>query len=108
MLPFGELLNPESRSPNDQKFTSYIRDLQTALDYAIARYHTSPYGRFMGPDNPMAGVDLTDLSPDLMGRCLHLRHTGGNAITQTVRLLESGRQVKPSAIVWQRTRILTV
>src|SRR5438094_9276124 len=43
VLPFGELWNSESGSPNDQKFTSYIRDLQTNLDYAMTHYYTRSY-----------------------------------------------------------------
>src|SRR5207247_10457731 len=50
VLPFGELWSSEASSANDQKFTSYLRDPQTGLDYAMARYYTSRYGGFLSPD----------------------------------------------------------
>ncbi len=36
------------------RFTSYERDSETALDYAMFRYDSSRLGRFLTPD-PMAG-----------------------------------------------------
>ncbi len=33
-----------------QKFTGYERDLETGLDFAQARYHSAPQGRFTSVD----------------------------------------------------------
>jgi RHS repeat-associated protein len=38
-----------------QKFTSKERDLETGLDYFLARYYSSTQGRFTGPDQPFVG-----------------------------------------------------
>lgn len=46
------------------KFAGYERDSETGLDYAIARYYNSRFGRFMSPD-PMAGVTS---SPQFLNR----------------------------------------
>lgn len=56
--PFGE--NWYYTDPaNKMKFTSYERDEESGLDYAMFRYHNSRLGRFMSPD-PIHGR-----------RCLH-------------------------------------
>jgi RHS repeat-associated protein len=34
-----------------QKFTSKERDIETALDYFLARYYSSAQGRFTSPDD---------------------------------------------------------
>jgi RHS repeat-associated protein len=36
-----------------QQFTSYERDLETALDYTKARYYAAIQGRFTSPDEPL-------------------------------------------------------
>ena len=41
---------PATGSSNDQKFTSYLRDPESGLDYAMARYYASSYGRFLSAD----------------------------------------------------------
>ncbi|MEW6738261.1 MAG: RHS repeat-associated core domain-containing protein, partial [Acidobacteriota bacterium] len=64
--PFGEEieLNLSGRTAalgynvNDgirQRFTSYERDVETGLDFAQARYYSSPLGRFMSPDEFTGG-----------------------------------------------------
>src|SRR5438093_753533 len=58
VLPFGELWNSESGSPNDQKFTTYDRESVSGLDYAMARFYASRYGRFTSADMSGANVDL--------------------------------------------------
>jgi RHS repeat-associated protein len=51
--PFGESWYAQSTTTKWQ-FTSYERDPESSLDYAIFRYHSSRLGRFMTPD-PIAG-----------------------------------------------------
>jgi RHS repeat-associated protein len=61
VLPYGELwfLNNVG-SANERKFTSYMRDSNTLLDYAMARYYASRYGGFMSPDVPGLGQWAAD------------------------------------------------
>jgi hypothetical protein len=52
-LPFGEAwLASDNGQPttNDKKFTSYQRDVESGLDYAMNRYNSSMYGRFKSVD----------------------------------------------------------
>jgi RHS repeat-associated protein len=66
-LPFGEELFVGSGNRTTgqgyvadgvrQKFTGQERDLETGLDYFIARYHASVQGRFISPDS-VAGSTL--------------------------------------------------
>jgi RHS repeat-associated protein len=42
--------NYDSRAP--QKFTGKERDVETGLDYFLARYYSGAQGRFMRPDDP--------------------------------------------------------
>ncbi len=82
-LPFGDNWYG---SGSKWKFTSYERDSESGLDYAINRYHSSAIGRFMSPDrlagrigNPQSlnrysytlndPVNLTD--PLGLDGCLH-------------------------------------
>jgi len=51
-FPFGESLY--SQSGNEFVFTSYQRDPETGLDYALARYYDSMAGRFCSAD-PLGG-----------------------------------------------------
>ena len=51
--PFGETWY-ETGTASKWKFTSYERDSESGLDYAIFRYHSTNLGRFMSPD-PLAG-----------------------------------------------------
>jgi RHS repeat-associated protein len=53
-LPFGETWY-ETGSSVKQKFTSYERDSESGLDYAVFRYDSSRLGRFMTPDL-LAGI----------------------------------------------------
>ena len=43
-----------------QRFTSKERDMESGLDYFLARYYSSAQGRFTGPDAPLAGQDAQD------------------------------------------------
>jgi RHS repeat-associated protein len=56
VLPFGEPWNTTG-ADNEQKFTSYLRDGETGLDYAMARYFFSRTGRFLSTDPGNAGAD---------------------------------------------------
>jgi RHS repeat-associated protein len=48
-FPYGEELTV--RNPQDrEKFGTYTRESATGLDYAVARYYSSAYGRFNTPD----------------------------------------------------------
>ena len=51
MLPYGEAWQAESTpSTNDKKFTTYQRDQESGLDYAMNRYYANTAGRFNSPD----------------------------------------------------------
>jgi len=59
-LPFGDSWY-ESGTPDKWKFTTYERDSETNLDYAMYRYRSSVQGRFMSPDPAGAlAADMTD------------------------------------------------
>ncbi|HKW76357.1 MAG TPA: RHS repeat-associated core domain-containing protein, partial [Terriglobales bacterium] len=47
--PFGETWY-ETGTPDKWKFTTYERDAESGLDYAMARFHSSRMGRFMSLD----------------------------------------------------------
>jgi RHS repeat-associated protein len=84
-LPFGETWY-ENTGTDKWKFTTYERDSETGFDYAINRYYSSGYGRFMTADllgghirnpqslnrygyvtnDPMNLVDPLGLSPFLL------------------------------------------
>jgi RHS repeat-associated protein len=53
-FPFGEQWY-QSGSGNKFVFTSYDRDSESGLDYAMARYYYSSTGTFIMPD-PVAGT----------------------------------------------------
>ncbi|MGH9718091.1 MAG: RHS repeat-associated core domain-containing protein [Candidatus Acidiferrales bacterium] len=48
--PFGEIISCGATGDQSQKFTGYLRDSETNLDDANARYFASSLGRFMSPD----------------------------------------------------------
>jgi RHS repeat-associated protein len=52
-LPYGETwLSTDNGQPttNDKKFTTYQRDSESGLDYAMNRYYSNTGGRFNSPD----------------------------------------------------------
>jgi RHS repeat-associated protein len=49
-LPYGEAWLPEVASTNEKKFTSYERDVESNLDYAMNRYYAHVLGRFISVD----------------------------------------------------------
>jgi RHS repeat-associated protein len=58
-LPYGEAWLAESTpSTNDKKFTTYQRDAESGLDYAMARFNQSTVGRFLSPDGYLDSAEL--------------------------------------------------
>jgi RHS repeat-associated protein len=57
VFPYGELWSAETGSPNQQNFTTYLREptAESGLDYAMARYYPSSLGRFMTADPALVG-----------------------------------------------------
>src|SRR5579864_6326377 len=51
--PYGQE-KPSATTNGTEKFTGYMRDSETGLDYAKARYHNPGTGRFLTPDPSMA------------------------------------------------------
>ncbi|MBI4473448.1 MAG: RHS repeat-associated core domain-containing protein, partial [Acidobacteria bacterium] len=50
-LPYGEAwLAENTPSTNDKKFTTYQRDQESGLDYAMGRYYANTNGRFVSVD----------------------------------------------------------
>src|SRR5437588_2621295 len=52
-LPYGEAwltTDNGATSTNDKKFTTYQRDVESGLDYAMNRFSQSTMGRFITPD----------------------------------------------------------
>ena len=49
-LPYGEEWLPATGSANEEKFTSYLRDGESGLDYAIHRFDATTRGVFMSVD----------------------------------------------------------
>jgi RHS repeat-associated protein len=63
-LPYGEQLN--STSTTSHKFTGKERDAESNLDFFIARYYSSQFGRFLSPDEFTGGpVDAFSASDPL-------------------------------------------
>lgn len=67
-LPFGEEISAATGNRHTvtgygtdggvrQKFTGKERDAETGLDYFLARYYSSSYGRFTSPDEFTGGPD---------------------------------------------------
>jgi len=68
-MPFGEELFNGGRTVGmgygaadglRQKFTSKERDVETGLDYFLARYYSATQGRFTSIDPENAGADVSD------------------------------------------------
>ncbi|MFQ5684735.1 MAG: RHS repeat domain-containing protein [Candidatus Binatia bacterium] len=73
--PFGESWYSVSNTTKWQ-FTSYERDAESGLDYAIFRYHSSRLGRFLTPD-PLAG---TIFNPQSLNRYSYVINNPTNLI----------------------------
>src|SRR5262249_32594904 len=55
-LPYGESWLPDVQSVNKKKFTTYERDPESGLDYAVNRYYSNLKGSFMSVDKGPAYV----------------------------------------------------
>jgi len=53
--PFGGERVVTDTDPNQYKFTGKERDTESGLDFFIARYYSSGYGRFLSPDEFAGG-----------------------------------------------------
>jgi RHS repeat-associated protein len=58
VFPFGESWLWETGTPFDPQFTSYLRDDETGLDYAMARSYASRVGRFVTSDPGHVGAKV--------------------------------------------------
>jgi RHS repeat-associated protein len=56
--PYGVEYNATAN--DTEKYATYTRDTLTALDYAMNRYYSSSWGRFMTPDRSWSGARLGD------------------------------------------------
>jgi RHS repeat-associated protein len=63
-----------------QKYTGYEQDVETGLDFAQARYHSSPQGRFTSIDPLSSSAKLTD--PQSLNRYSYV----GNITPRSLRI----------------------
>jgi RHS repeat-associated protein len=72
-LPYGEAWLPEVASSNDKKFTSYERDFESGLDYAMNRYLANSYGRFVSADPK--GIGAVDIKvPSTLNMYIYVKN----------------------------------
>src|ERR1035441_8209944 len=65
-FPYGAEYTPTA---NDrEKYATYTRDSATGLDYAMNRYYSSQWGRFLSPDPYRRSMDLSN--PGSEERCV--------------------------------------
>ncbi|MBI1749271.1 MAG: RHS repeat-associated core domain-containing protein [Acidobacteria bacterium] len=62
--PFGGERAVTDSDPNQYKFTGKERDTESGLDFFIARYYSSAYGRFLSPDEFTGGPEDAFSSSD--------------------------------------------
>ncbi len=74
-FPFGEAWY-ETGTTSKLKFTSYERDSESGLDYAMFRYDSSRLGRFMSPD-PLGGRTT---APQTMNRYAYVGNDPVNLV----------------------------
>ena len=88
--PFGEEIHTSERStalgyqPDDirQKFTSYLRDSETDLDFAQARMYSRLTGRFISPDPLYFQVTMV-LDPQLFNLYVYVKNNPVRLIDPT-------------------------
>jgi RHS repeat-associated protein len=92
-MPFGEDLGASvggrttgmgfsgSGDTNRKKFTGYERDNETGLDFAQARFYSSPSGRFTSPDPFSASAVIAD--PQTFNRYGYCRNNPVNSVDPT-------------------------
>jgi RHS repeat-associated protein len=83
-LPFGEDF-AESGTQQKQHLTSYERDAESGLDYAVNRYHNSSLGRF-GSVDPVMG---NTADPQSLNRYAYTRNDPINLVDPDGQLLAS-------------------
>jgi RHS repeat-associated protein len=67
-LPYGEAwLAENTPSTNDKKFTTYQRDAESGLDYAMKRYFANSSGRFVSVDKGRLGLN----TPQTLNRYIY-------------------------------------
>src|SRR5213592_3211464 len=72
-LPYGEAWLTESTpSTNDKKFTTYQRDSEWGLDYAMNRYYANTGGRFVSADAKGSSAKLTN--PQTLNRYVYIKN----------------------------------
>jgi RHS repeat-associated protein len=81
-LPFGEDF-AESGTQQKQHLTSYERDAESGLDYAVNRYHSSNAGRFSSVDPVTGGI----ASPQSLNRYSYVQNDPVNLVDPDGRLL---------------------
>ena len=57
--PYGQE-KPSATTNGTEKYTGYLRDSETGLDYAINRYESPGTGRFLTPDPSRGSVSVRD------------------------------------------------
>ncbi len=56
-LPFGEEIGGVLESPSSHRFTGHERDLDTGLDYMLARYYSVSFRRFITIDPSVESIE---------------------------------------------------
>ena len=60
--PYG-VERPSATTNGTEKFTGYLRDSETGNDYAVNRYLSPGYGRFLTPDHYMGSGQSRNMEP---------------------------------------------
>jgi RHS repeat-associated protein len=76
-LPFGEELNATGTT-DKHRFTSYERDSETGLDYAVNRQYESNVGRFTRPDPYKASGSPSN--PQSLNRYTYVQNDSVNSV----------------------------
>jgi len=77
--PYGQE-KPSATTNGTEKFTRYLRDSETGMDYALNRYHVPGTGRFLTPDPYMANGDGS-ADPEDPGSWNRYAYTRGGPIS---------------------------
>ena len=81
-LPYGEAWLTESTpTTNDKKFTTYQRDQESGLDYAMNRYDSSAMGRFVSADQGRMHLSR----PSTLNRYVYVSNDPINRVDATGR-----------------------
>ncbi|MBI3449251.1 MAG: hypothetical protein HY049_10090 [Acidobacteria bacterium] len=59
-LPFGEEMQPAGLNTHNRRFTGHERDVESGLDYMLARYYSASSGRFLSVDPFAPSASLKD------------------------------------------------